>query len=262
MADSASALDQAFARDAENPAVCVADGFGVRVTTRAGRLVVADGIGRHRRQRTYNRATHGLARLVVTGTSGHVSIDALRWLDGAGVGLVVLDPSSGEVIVASTRVANDDARLRRAQALAAGTETGLAIARYLVELKLAGEAALADQGLGDPTAADRIRRTAAAISNTASLDECRQLEAAAANVYWQAWESVGIEFVSKDESRVPDNWRCSKAAVPPSTPAPAAMPPIPPTPFSTTSTGCSKPKGISPPSPSASTRGSASFTPT
>jgi CRISPR-associated endonuclease Cas1 len=204
--DCAEAIDLTFARDPENPAVCVADGFGVRVTTHAGRLVVSDGIGRQRRQRTYNRATHGLARLVVTATSGHVTLDALRWLESAGVGLVVLDPSSGEVVTASTRVANDDARLRRAQALAPGTETGLVVARYLTDIKLAGQASIAARELGAPAVSQRILQLASRVAESASLDEVRQLEASAANLYWSAWEGVEVSFVRKDEARVQDNW--------------------------------------------------------
>ena len=93
VAQSASeALDLAYARDAENPAVCVVNGYGARVTTRSGRLVITDGIGAHRRERIHGKANHGLARLVIMATTGHVTIEALRWLDGAGVSLVVLVP--------------------------------------------------------------------------------------------------------------------------------------------------------------------------
>ena len=96
------------------------DGYGIQISTRTGRLVVSDGIGRQRRERVYNRATHGLSRLVIMATTGHVTLEAHRWLDQLGIGLVMLDPSTGDVTMASTRVANDDARLRRAQALAPG----------------------------------------------------------------------------------------------------------------------------------------------
>jgi CRISPR-associated endonuclease Cas1 len=206
MAESATALDLTFFRDPENPAVCVTDGFGVKITSHAGRLVVSDGIGRQRRQRTYNRATHGLARLVVTAASGHLTLDALRWLEGAGIGLIVLDPSSGEVVTASTRVANDDARLRRAQALAPGTETGLLVARYLTGIKLAGQASIAAHELGSSSVSRGILELRARVAESASLEEIRQLEASAANLYWSAWEGVQVSFVRKDASRVPDNW--------------------------------------------------------
>ena len=84
LAESASALEAAFGRDAENPAVCVVDGYGIQVATRSGRLIVQDGIGTHRRERIYSRANHGLSRLVIVGTTGHITIEAFRWLDERG----------------------------------------------------------------------------------------------------------------------------------------------------------------------------------
>jgi CRISPR-associated endonuclease Cas1 len=205
--DPPDALEMAFARDAENPAVCVVDGYGVRLTTSSGRLVVSDGIGRRRRQRVYGRAVHGLSRVVVMGTTGHVTLDAIRWLDGAGVGSVILDPTSGTVVSASTAVANDDARLRRAQALAMGTETGLDVARYLTDLKLAGQAFIAEDELASDDTARAISKVRSKMADSASLEEMRQLEASAANLYWAAWQSVEVMFVRNDEPRVPENWR-------------------------------------------------------
>jgi CRISPR-associated endonuclease Cas1 len=206
VADSAGALELTFPRDPENPAVCVVDGYGVRVTTSSGRLVISDGIGRHRRERVYSKASHGLARLVIMGATGHVTIEALRWLEGAGVGLVVLDPSTGEVTTTSSRVGNDDARLRRAQALAPGTETGLEVARYLTKLKLAGEASIAADELATPGVAEAILHIASRLDDLSTLEEIRQFEASAAKLYWSAWTGVAIEFVRKDSVRVPENW--------------------------------------------------------
>ena len=205
-AKAESAIEATFARDAENPAVCVADGFGVRVTTSSGRLKVTDGIGRQRRERYYSRATHGLARVVAMATSGYFTFDALRWLEGAGIGLVVLDPMFGGVVTASTRVANDDARLRRAQALALGTDTGLDIARYLTQVKLAGQAQIASTELGTAQVALSISDLGTEVADSASLEEVRQLEATAANLYWSAWSKAELSFVKKDLPRVPDNW--------------------------------------------------------
>jgi CRISPR-associated endonuclease Cas1 len=202
-----SATSQIFHRDAENPSVCVVDGYGVRISTRAGRLIVSDGIGRQRRERTCNRATHGLSRLVIMATTGHVTLEAYRWLDQLGIGLVTVDPSTGDVTMASTRVANDDARLRRAQALAPGTMTGLKIARYLIGVKLAGQAAVASEDLSAPDVAESIQHHARKVAESATLEEIRQLEAAAASLYWSVWESVEVGFVKADAPRVPDNWR-------------------------------------------------------
>ena len=209
VAESASgALDLAFVRDAENPTVCVVDGYGVRVTISSGRLVISDGIGAHRRERVHGKANHGLARLVIVATTGHVTVEALRWLDGAGVSLVVLDPITGEVMSTSTQVANDNARLRRAQALAPGTETGLAVAKYLTTVKLAGQASIARYELKTPAVAETITHLAGRLNESASLVEIQQFEASAANLYWSAWSSTEIRFTKKDASRVPENWLC------------------------------------------------------
>jgi CRISPR-associated endonuclease Cas1 len=205
VADSATSLT--FCRDAENPAVCSVSGFGVQVMTRSGRLVVRDGIGRQRRERVFNRATHGLARVVITATTGHVTLEAHRWLDGAGVGFVMIDPSTGEVTMASTRVANDDPRLRRAQALSPWTPAGLAVAKYLTGIKLVGEAAIADQDLSASKVAESIMELRRSVDQSSSVEEVRAVEAKAASLYWSAWESIEVPFVKKDLDRVPDNWR-------------------------------------------------------
>jgi len=203
---SDSPLELAFARDAENPAVCVVDGYGVSVTTISGRLKVCDGIGTHRRERIYSRANHGLARLVVMASTGALSIDAIRWLDGAGVPFVVLDPSTGALRASSVRVANDDARLRRAQALAPGTGIGLTIAAYLIRLKLAAQASVAADRLGAKDVSRTIGSMTPRVDDSSTLEEIRQIEASAANLYWSAWGALDVAFVTKDMPRVPDNW--------------------------------------------------------
>jgi CRISPR-associated endonuclease Cas1 len=204
---TASALAESFIRDPLNPAVCVVDGWGLSVRVERGHLEIADGIGRHRRLRRYAKATHGLARLVIIGANGMISLDALRWCDGVGIAVVVLDPADGTVLSTSGASAIDDGRIRRAQALAPGTETGMSIARYLIGVKLAGQARVASIELGNQAAAETINRLADQLADAASLEEVRQLEAAAANLYWSAWESVTVEFVKRDAGKVPEHWR-------------------------------------------------------
>jgi hypothetical protein len=89
--DSMSALAETYSRP-DVASVCVADGFGVRVVVERGALEVHDGVGPHRRSRRYDRATHGLRRLVILNAAGIVSLDALRWCSGLGVGVLVLGP--------------------------------------------------------------------------------------------------------------------------------------------------------------------------
>ncbi len=119
--------------------VLVLSGYGLRIAVERGHLVVSDGIGRDRRSGRLHRATCDLKRLVVLGHSGTVSLEALRWLHDIGAAFVQLD-ADGVVIVASGPSGLADARLCRAQALAATNGIGIAIARDLLRSKLAGQA--------------------------------------------------------------------------------------------------------------------------
>lgn len=49
-------------------------------------------------------------------------------------------------------------------------------------------------------------RLASLVAESASLEETRQLEASAAHLYWSAWTSVDVHFVTRDAIRVPNNW--------------------------------------------------------
>lgn len=138
-------------RDQDNPftrplevrgGVLVADGYGIRVHVSRGRLVVEDGVGPWSRRTELHRATGGLRRLVVLGEAGFVTLEAVRWLAGVGASLVHLD-REGSVLACSGNLGADLPALRRAQALAAGSEAGLEVARYLVVQKLRAQAALA-----------------------------------------------------------------------------------------------------------------------
>jgi hypothetical protein len=77
-ADGTAALRDTYARDTSAAGVCVADGMGVRVVVERGALEVHDGTGSHRRTRRFDKATHGLQRLVVLGSTGLVTLDALN----------------------------------------------------------------------------------------------------------------------------------------------------------------------------------------
>jgi CRISPR-associated endonuclease Cas1 len=200
-------LAETFAHDTPNPAVCVADGFGVRVGVDRGRLVIADGLGTHRRERRYSRATHGLSRLVVLSSAGTVGLDALRWCAGVGIGVVVLDPFGGELHLTSGGAGNDDPRLRRAQALAMATPAGFEATRYLIASKLAGQASVAKGRLSETGAAETIIRLRDQLEIAETLEEVRHVEAVAANVYWSTWGEIEVPFVRKDVPRVANHWR-------------------------------------------------------
>jgi CRISPR-associated endonuclease Cas1 len=187
----------------------VVDGYGVRVRVERGRLLVADGIGRRRREGQFPRAGSGLRRLVVLGHTGAVTLDALRWLADTGVGYVALDPD-GRLLAATGNLGRDDPRLRRAQARAIDTPAGDDIARRLIGEKIAAQAeTLAAVDRFAPVAVATVaamRDAAGRLHVATSRDEVRQAEALAAAAYWSAWAAVPVRFARRDVGRVPEAW--------------------------------------------------------
>jgi CRISPR-associated endonuclease Cas1 len=207
VADSMSALAETYARP-DLGGICVADGFGVRVVVERGALEVHDGVGPHRRTRRYDRATHGLRRLVMLNATGMVSLDALRWCHALGIGVLVLGPD-GTAQLASTPRMTDDARLRRTQALAPFEPYGLDVARWLMSRKIQGQGKLVLRRFGDSETAETIGNLALATEGIRTIDELRQLEASAAALYFGAWSGrpeCAPTFATKDRRRIPPHW--------------------------------------------------------
>ncbi len=208
IAESVAAIRDTYSRDTSAAGVCVADGMGLRVSVERGALVVTDGIGDHCRTRRFDKATHRLSRLVVMGTTGTFSIDALHWCSRLGIGVIVL-AHDGTVQLASTPRVTDDARLRRTQALAPFEPYGLDVARWLMSRKLTGQGKLVLRRFGDAMTAETIGNLALAIEGAATVDELRQLEASAAALYFGAWSGraeCAPSFAAKDRSRIPPHW--------------------------------------------------------
>jgi len=210
VADRIAAIRDTYARDATSAGVCVADGFGVRVIVERGALVVADGIGEHRRTQRFDKATHGLSRIVVVSSSeGFVTFEALRWCQRLGIAVLALG-ADGTPSLASVPRTTDDARLRRTQALAPSEPYGLDVARRLLGRKLDGQVKLLASRFGELSEAENVRALREAMEHAGTIDELRQLEATAAALYFGAWtgrpECVP-RFATKDARRVPAHWR-------------------------------------------------------
>ena len=183
--------------------VCVADGHGIKIRVERRHLIVEDGFGRSRRERRFHKATSGLKRVVIVGTTGYVSLEAVRWLADAKIPLIQIDPE-GRLLTASQPMGSDRAALRRAQAWALTNDTGLQVVRYLLDRKLEGQAHIAAQLGGDRKAIDEANR---ALEQAETLNELMWLEAQAANHYWHAWTDVECRFITADQSKIPDHWR-------------------------------------------------------
>ena len=201
-----SHVSATFASPVCREGVSVADGYGVRVRVNRRHLIVSDGIGRHRRERVFAKALPGIKRLVVIGHEGYVTFDALRWLADAGIAFCQVD-RDGQVMATSGGYGLNDARLRRALALAPANRAGLEITRHLLSAKLAGQARVLSRAeFAEPSAA-AIASLAETARNALSVREALRAEADGALAYWSAWANVEVRFARKDVARVPDHWR-------------------------------------------------------
>ncbi len=187
------------------PAVLVADGYGVRVHVRRGQLMIEDGLGTQRRCRELARVERDVRRLVILADTGALTLEAVRWCADVGIAVVQVDRDARVLLVAGAP-GTDDARLRRAQAAAAGSPTGLEVARALLTAKLQGQAQLARTELASTVAADAINRLAEQLPG-ADLVGCRDLEAQASNIYFAGWAGhVQCRFAEHDQPRIPQHW--------------------------------------------------------
>lgn len=181
-------------------------GYGIHVAVERGHLLVSDGMVKERRQGRLSRVARDIKRLVVIGHTGAISFDALRWLHDIGAAFMQID-ADGQVIVASGPAGLDDARLRRAQALAPFNGTGIALARDLIWEKLIGQAAVLANLPDSEDARVVIERAIDRLAGADTTDTLRIVEADAARAYWQAWERLPLRFARQDTTRVPAHWQ-------------------------------------------------------
>jgi CRISPR-associated endonuclease Cas1 len=194
-------------------------GYGIRVSVERGHLHVTDNVLGERREGLLARATARLKRLVVLGHTGLVSLDALRWLHDVGAAFVHID-ADGTVITVSAPTGLDDARLRRAQALAYLSGLGLTIARDLIQAKLEGQLQVLERLPKAEQARAVIAEAIAALAEVDSPTALRVVESRAAAAYWAAWSRASVRFVTRDQNRVPEHWRSFGTRVSPLTSSP------------------------------------------
>jgi len=103
------------------PGVITLFGYGVQVRVDRGHLLIEDGISTERSRFRLPRVGHGLKRLVVIGSDGMISLAALRWLSDQNAAFIMLE-RDGKVLATTGPVRPSDAKLRRAQALAANSQ--------------------------------------------------------------------------------------------------------------------------------------------
>src|SRR5262249_14194577 len=147
-------------------------GFGIRVSVINGNLSCHDGIGTERRSFLLSKVNSNLKRLVLIGSDGFISFEAMRWIADRDACLYMLD-RRGKVLVACGPSAPSDARLHRAQSLALGNGVALRIAKELIRQKLAGQATLLSDMLDNSAGANAIHSLSNDLAKMETLDSVR-----------------------------------------------------------------------------------------
>src|SRR5271165_3419784 len=155
--------------------VVILCGYGIRVQVSAGHLLLHDGIADERRTIRLPRVNHGLKRLVMIGSDGFITLEALRWISDVGAAFLMLD-RRGKLLAVTGPVSSSDAKLRRAQALALGNGTALKISKELISRKLEGQGTLVRDMLSDFATADAIDRFRTELQTTESIESVRLIE--------------------------------------------------------------------------------------
>jgi CRISPR-associated protein Cas1 len=204
--DVLSGLEAGFSSDPAGPSVAVVLGHGARVDVFSGHLRATDGEGWYRRERSWNRATARLNRLVIGAESGAITLGAIRWCAEASVSVLIVDDDA-RLLLAPAEGACDSRLLR----LQAAPPEGLDVeaAAILLGAKLRGQAGIVKGILGRPDLAETILGLAEGLDAASDVTEARQLEASAAACYFDSWcehPATTLRFTTGDARRVPTHW--------------------------------------------------------
>lgn len=185
--------------------VLALSGYGLRIAVERGHLTVTDGAGRSRRSGRFSRVTPELKRVIICGSSGTITLDALRWLTDTRAHVVQLD-HDGRLIAVTAHARLDDARLRRAQALASTSRVGLELARGVISVKIEAQANTLARLADDANMVSVLRETVAHVHKARTIQRVRYVEARAALGYWKSLALTPLRFPAKQLARIPKHW--------------------------------------------------------
>jgi CRISPR-associated endonuclease Cas1 len=143
-----------------------------------------------------------LRHIVILAGNGLLTIEALRWLADAGISITVIE-NNGRILISQGKGNFPFATLARRQALSIYQNTGMQAAHWLMMEKLRGQAENLDaMGLSS----DRIREEMKAIGEAVSVQELMTHEGWAAAHYWSSLDYTTLNFIRKDQKRIPQHW--------------------------------------------------------
>src|SRR2546426_3071209 len=138
--------------------VLVLHGFGIKVRVDGGHLCAEWGVGLERYQARLSRVDgHKLRRVILLGSDGYISLEALRFISDVGATFSMID-KRGKGLMVCGPIAPSDSKLRRAQSLAITNGTALRISKEIIRLKLDGQAVLVRDMLNNETVANAVAR--------------------------------------------------------------------------------------------------------
>jgi CRISPR/Cas system-associated endonuclease Cas1 len=114
---------------------------------------------------------------------------------------------NGRVSCVTGPVKPSEAKLRRAQALAAGNGLGLEIARTLIDAKLKGQEHVLRERLDRQGAADVVSDFRNKLVSADTFDAIRIVEANAAASYFREWRDIPVTWPKADLPKIPHHWR-------------------------------------------------------
>jgi CRISPR-associated endonuclease Cas1 len=114
---------------------------------------------------------------------------------------------NGRVLSVVGPAGSSDAKLRRAQGLAASNGVGLEICRRLIDAKLQGQEQVLRELLNRQPTADVITRFRKNLTSAQSFDAIRNLEATAAASYFREWRDLPVSWPKADLRKIPAHWR-------------------------------------------------------
>jgi CRISPR-associated endonuclease Cas1 len=209
LTQTVSRAELTLTRECTDGRVWIAHGYGVKLTVEAGHLVLTDGVSIHRRERRVSKIDRTLRRIIITGTTGFVSLGALSWCRDHHIAVVVVNSLGEATDLYPGEMPADGPTLREQAACGPGgrhESTGLEIARMITARKLARQAEVAWNTLDSDHAAREIRRLGEFIGRADSIEALGLLEAEAARRYFWAWSDVSIRWSHDDVGKVPEHW--------------------------------------------------------
>src|SRR5437016_5066508 len=109
--------------------VLVLHGFGIKVRLHNSHFLADWGVGLERYQVRLSRVEgHKLRRVILLGSDGYISLEALRFISDVGASFSMID-KRGKALMVCTPVSPSNSKLRRAQSLALIDGTALRISK-------------------------------------------------------------------------------------------------------------------------------------